>query len=277
MVRGRGGGFPRRRTPISAQAPPVVSAPSARAEHDVVTFCAGADNLPLASKTGSPSGLDVEIARVVAAPVGFEPGFPRLDAGRDDFEEAVRQGRCDAALGVPVDPGPMAEAPLLDGLVLTHAYHATGYVLVRRSDAPPLRTLREADTTRLAVEGESIFAYTLRQRGRRAQVPYEPDAVIGAVAERRARYGYLWGPIAGWMLRGHPQVLVDSAFRAEDRWQLAMAARAADSALRRRLDAGIAAALGDGTIDRICRAYGGTPGCAPAIRESGTMMSVRPA
>lgn len=250
--------------PSSAQTPPVARAPSVRAEHNVVTFCAGADNLPLSSMAGSPPGYDVEIARVVATRAGLEPRFTWLDAGRDSFEEAVRQGRCDAALGVLVDPGPMAEAPSLDGLALTRAYHATGYVLVRRPDAPALRTLLEADTMRLAVEGESVVAYTLRQRGHRVHVLYGPDAVIGAVAEGRARYGYLWGPIAGWMLRGHPQVLVDSAFRADDGWRFAMGVRAADPALRRRLDAAIAAALGDGTIDRICRAYGGMPGCAPA-------------
>lgn len=232
---------------------------------DVVSFCAGANNLPLSSEGGSEPGLEVEFARAIAAAASLEAAFVWLDVEHESFEDAVRDGRCRVALGVLADPGAMAERPALHGLVLTEPYYATGYLVIRRPSTRALTQLAEAGNARFALEGESVVAYTLRQRGRSVQVLFEHGDVIDAVAQDRVPYGYLWGPIAGWQLRSREDLVIDPAVAAEDQWPFALAVRSTDTALRDRLSAGIARVLHSGEGDRICRSYG-IPGCAPETR-----------
>jgi polar amino acid transport system substrate-binding protein len=222
---------------------------------DRVTFCLADQSLPMSTNLGPTPGYDVEIADALAAAMGVERRYTWLEPGHDDFEDAVRERRCDAALGVITDAGPMAEAPDLRGLALTGPYYETGYVLLRRRDAAPLARLGDAGDTRIAVEGESVVTFTLRQSGRRVHVLDDYEGVIRAVAEGRAKYGYLWGPVAAWTLRTRDDVLIAPEFRSDDRWPFAVAVRAEDAELRARLEAAIARLRSDGTIAEILDAY----------------------
>lgn len=222
---------------------------------DAVTFCASAASLPMSAEYGAPRGYEVEIARALAERLGAEARFTWLGS-EEAFEEAVRAGRCDAALGVIVDPGPMADPPDLTGLALTRPYYQTGYLLVRRPEAPPVRSFDEVPDTRIGVEGESVVTYTLRQRGQPVHVLFDRDAVIEAVADGRAVYGYLWGPVTAWSLRERDDVVVAAEFESPDRWHFALAVPAGDTALRTELDAAIAALDADGTLERLITGYG---------------------
>ncbi|MFN2431690.1 MAG: hypothetical protein ABR599_02520 [Gemmatimonadota bacterium] len=92
----------------------------------------------------------------------------------------------------------MAGNGVAPGIVLTAPYYEAGYALIRRRDAPPIRSLEElGDGSRIAVESHSVATFTLRQRGYGVHVLPDADAVIRAVVERREEYGYLWGPLAG--------------------------------------------------------------------------------
>ncbi len=251
-----------------AQAPmEAPMAAAARAPAKALTFCAGADNLPM-SQEGAPAGVEVELARALAARLGMESRFVWLDAHADSFEQAVLAGRCDAALGAVVEPGGMPGARPLAGVALTAPFYGVAYQLVRRADAAPVRRLAELGETRVAVEGESIVTYTLRQRGRPVHVLRTADAVIAALADGRARYGYLWGPVAAWLLRDRRDVVVDTAFVAADRWNFAMAMRERDYELRQALNDAGQQLTSDGTLDRILAAYR-IPCCAARQASGG--------
>lgn len=232
----------------------LVLVPTSSAQN-AVTFCASAASLPMSAEYGSPQGYEVEIARALAERLGAEARFTWLGS-EEAFEEAVREGRCDAALGVIVDPGPMADPPNLAGLALTRPYYQTGYLLVRRRDAPPLPSFEDAGDTRIGVEGESVVTYTLRQRGQPVHVLFDRDAVIEAVATGRARYGYLWGPVTAWSLRDREDVVVAPEFESPDRWAFALAVPAESTALRADLDHALAALEADGTLERLITGYG---------------------
>jgi polar amino acid transport system substrate-binding protein len=219
-----------------------------------LTFCVGAASLPMSSEVGSPPGYDVEIARAIADDIGRQAHFTWLDPG-EDFEQAVRDGRCNAALGVIVNPGPMAIPPDLAGLTLTTPYYQAGFVLVRHPDAPPLRTLEEASDVPIGVEAESIANFRLRQSGRKVHVFFDYEAVIREVEEGHTTYGYIWGPVAAWVLRGRVDVVIAPEFESSDRWNFALAVRKSDDQLLRALNESIRKLTEEGFIPEIFRPY----------------------
>lgn len=220
-----------------------------------VTFCAGSHNLPM-SQRGEPGGFEVEIARALAEELGAEARFEWLETHAESFEQAVLDDRCDVALGAITDPGPMVGEGRLPGVRYTSPYYRTGYLLLRRAETKPARSLDRLMATRIAVEKESIVAFTLRQRGHRVHVMPTAQAVVRAIAEGRADYGYLWGPLAAWLVRNRSDVLLEPEITQADRWTFALALRDRDRELYRRLNRAVASRLADGTVAGILRAYG---------------------
>lgn len=218
-----------------------------------VTFCAGLDNLPLSDLE---SGVEVEFARELARTMGAEVRFTWLDAHEESFEQAVLDGRCDAALGAILEPGPMAGERNLPGVMLSEPYYAAGYVLVRRTAARPVRNLEEVGDARIAVEMVSSPVYTLRQRGHGVYALRDSEAVIGAMADGRADYGYLWGPLVPALLRDHQDLVVVEEFSPVDRWSFALAVREGNDRLLRALDAGIRELTRGGVVEQIFARHG---------------------
>jgi hypothetical protein len=157
---------------------------------------------------------------------------------------------------------PRAAAPepvvrnIPSGLALSTPYLGAGYQLVRRSDAPPVRSLAELGEARIGVEVESVPIYTLKQRGHRVHALDDSDAVIEAVADGRVRYGYLWGPLATWLLRDRADVVPVREFEPEERWDFALIVREAAVPLRERLDGALRRLVATGAIEEIAGRYG---------------------
>jgi ABC-type amino acid transport substrate-binding protein len=222
----------------------------------VVRFCAGVDNLPM-SQDGQPSGFEVEIARAAAAHMGKEAQFVWLRPHAENFEEAVLQGRCDAALGAIIDPGAMAGDWTPPGVVLSKPYYAAGYRLIARSGAKAVRHLDDLPPDeRLAVQGRSIGTYLVRRRDHKVHVVRRVEDVVNVVAGRRTEYGYMWGPLAAWMLKNREDVKLVEGFVPEESWRFALAVREDDAALRQALDSAIEALIESGTAGKILGAYG---------------------
>ena len=226
---------------------------SAREPSGPLVFCAAADNPPMSVRGG---GFEPEIARAVAATLDREARFEWLEAHEGNAGRALLERRCDAAPGFVVHPGPMAGGGALPGLALSVPYYRAGYVLVRAPSARPVRSLDELGDARLAVEGESVPVFTLRQRGHPVRVVPDARAVIEAVAQARAAYGYVWGPVAASLVRGRTDVVLAHEFTPVDRWDFAMAVRAGEEQLRRQLSAAIVSIREAGEIAQILKKHG---------------------
>lgn len=251
---------------------------------DTIAFCLSADNPPLASAE-SVSGVDVELARALAGQLGAEARFVWLGAAEDEVlaspVDALREGRCDAALGavVPHEPIP-ASGTLPRGITFSRPYYEIGYVLVRSAGSPPARTLEEVGGERVGVEREGLANLLLRQRGRKVYTLEDAETIVAEMAEGEIDYGYLWGPVAAWELRGRTDIVVAPEFEPVDRWPVALALREQDVALREGLNAAIARLTEGGTVTGILTAHGvpdpgsltpartprGTDGPSPPLR-----------
>jgi ABC-type amino acid transport substrate-binding protein len=213
-----------------------------------LAFCLATDNLPF-SAAYPPSGIEVEIARAISERLGREALFVWRDVhGEESPEEALRDGRCDVAAGAIVDPGLMAEGRRVPGLALTDPYYSAGYLLIHRPELPSVGALAELSDVRIGVEMISIPVYTLKLRGHKVYALHDHDDVIKAVADGRIDYGYIWGPLAAWLLRERDDVVLAEAFQPEEHWNFALAVREEDGALRQALSGAIRELVGSGGV-----------------------------
>lgn len=210
-------------------------------------ICAARDNLPL-SDDAPARGMEIEFGRVLAQRLGRPLELVWQRPGEGATSQALREKRCDAALGAVASGDALAPVQQVPGIALTRPYHSAGYVLVRRAHSPAVTRLDELRDERVAVEMVSIPIYTLKQRGHRVFAVDDSDAVIDAVADGRANYGYVWGPVAAWDLRDRADVVIDEGFEPEQRWDFALAVRADEPALRREIDRALAALDGSGEL-----------------------------
>ncbi|MFN2433390.1 MAG: substrate-binding periplasmic protein [Gemmatimonadota bacterium] len=241
--------------PSSPRHLPAVSSRSASSLPDPLVFCSETDNPPM-SQIGVPPGFDVEVAEALGRRLGVRTRIVWLRPHADVLEVALEEGRCTAAPGVLVTDGPTMAGSAPAGVVTTRPYYSAGYVLVRRRDGPPAATLEEVRERRIAVESVSIAAYTLRQGGYTVHVFPDAAGVIEAVAERGEDFGYLWEPLAAWLLRDRDDVIVEETFEPVERWSFGLAVRETDGALRSALDGAIAGVAREGTLDAIFARYG---------------------
>jgi polar amino acid transport system substrate-binding protein len=224
---------------------------------DSLTFCVGVDNLPMSAATGTgPTGFEVDLARALAERLGKRARFEWLDPHHDFTEKAVVDGRCDAALGAILEPGGMAGAQPVTGVTLTEPYYRAGYLLIRRPEAPPVSSLDGLRGKRIALEGESLVTYTLRQQGHQVYVLRDYASVVDAVADGRAEYGYLWGPLAASLTRQRSDVVLAEEFQPPQLWSFATAVLQESSPLRQALDGAIRELTAEGVVAEIFAQYG---------------------
>jgi ABC-type amino acid transport substrate-binding protein len=225
-----------------------------------LAFCLATDNLPFSHPE---TGIEVEIARAISERLGREAVFTWRDAhGEESPEEALQDGRCDVAAGAIVDPGPMAEGRRVPGLALTDPYYSAGYLLIHRPEVPSARALAELSDVRIGVEMISIPVYTLKLRGHKVYAMHDHGGVIQAVADGRIDYGYIWGPLAAWLLRDRGDVVLAKGFEAGDRWNFALAVREGNEALRQALNGAIRELVESGGVAATFAKYG-VPYLAP--------------
>lgn len=250
--------------------------PAPAQEPRPIRFCIAADNPPMSVEHPAPSGVEVELARALASELNAGVAIRWLDHG-DRAEAELRADRCDAAFGAVVDPG-LADGSVPPDLALTEAYLAAGYQLVRRSDAPPVRSLAELGQARIGVEVESVPIYTLKQRGQRVFALHDSEAVVEAVADGRVQYGYLWGPLATWLLRDREDVVLVREFRPEERWDFALLLREDAVSLRERIDRAVQELVATGAVGDITSRYGIRylrPESTPAMPGASTVLPLQ--
>lgn len=230
-----------------------LSAVSDPASAAALRFCAPAELPPMFFDEGA-EGIQIAVASRLAERLGREARFVSISPGGSELEQSFSESRCDIMPGALASAGTLA-GPLMDDALLTRPYYAAGYRLIRRADSEPAATLSATVPQRLAIEGESVVAYTLRQQGYPVQIMYDADSIIGAVASGEVVYGYLWGPVAAWKLREREDVIIASEFSPVARWDFAMALAPGEEQLLEDLNEALEQFISDGTMAEIFARY----------------------
>ena len=232
------------------------TAPAAdSAGQPMLRFCLAAHNLPF-STSHPPWGIDGELARQIGAGLGRETDLVWIDEEEETPEEALRQGRCDAAMGAIVEADGLARPSSVPGLALSSPYYTAGYLLVHKPGLPSPARLEETGGSRIAVEMISIPIYTLKQRGLSVYALDDTEAVISAVADGRARYGYVWGPVGSWLVRERDDVVLANGFVPKEVWSFAIATRAGETELLEGINSAVGRLLRTGVVRQTFSRYG---------------------
>jgi ABC-type amino acid transport substrate-binding protein len=220
------------------------------------------DNLPYSSKRADSPGLDVELARALAARLNLKLRLDWLDIHRETAVGELIQGRCDLCFGEAVDSDAMADdEPLAGKVVYSRPYYTTGYVLARRTDGPnagSLAELKGRPRRGLGAEAGSIADYRLGQRGYLRRLYRDQLAALKGLADGDVDFAYLWANV-GWTLHASPELAakleIVPGIEPEDCWDIAVALRNGDVELKRRVDEAIGGLLDDGTVARALLRY----------------------
>ena len=228
---------------------------AAEAPRGPISFCLAAHNLPF-STSHPPWGIDGELVRKLGEQLNRPTSFVWISEEEETPEEALREGRCEVATGAIVEADGLARPIAVPGLELTEPYYTAGYVLIHEASRPSPRSLADVGEERIGVEMISIPIYTLKQQGRRVYALDDTEAVVRAVADGRASYGYVWGPVGAWLLRERSDVVLGQEYQPEEKWSFALAVRSGADGLRAELNQGLAELTRSGVITAIFEDFG---------------------
>lgn len=220
-------------------------------ERGVLTLCAHANALPFASKTQDPPGFQIELARALAGALGVTLHVEWVTSGIH-----FRAADCDIVLDTIAVPEAQAERRLQ----LSRPYQRSGVGLVLRADTRGVEKFDDLVGRRVAVQGRSLAAMLLGQRGARLTFFGYEDEMIEAVARGDVEAAAVSPATAGYfkLLHADPPLRFVHAYDTEPelRWNLAVGLRRADAPFREAIDAALERLAADGTVARIYARYG---------------------
>jgi len=221
------------------------------ADRGTLTLCANPDALPWASKTGTVSGFQVELAENLAKRLGVS-----LTRQWVISVFQYRRVDCDLVFDAIASKGASVEG----GLRLSRPYQRSGVVLAVRTASSVASLDGLAADHRVGVLVGSLVSMRLDRRGI-ATTPFvlERD-LMEALASGEVEAAALTRVAIGWYNMVHSQApfRMIAAF-ADDpdlNWNLAVGMIGPDDKLRQQIDAALGEMLADGTIARIYAGYG---------------------
>jgi mxaJ protein len=238
--------------------------------------CADPNNLPFSNERRQ--GFENRLAELIADELGLEVSYTWWAQRRGFARNTLNAGLCDVIMGVPTTS---------EVGTTTRPYYRSCYVFVTRSaDALDLADLDDPQLHKLSIGlhviGDDFSnvppAHALAARGIIDNVrgysiygdyskPDPPRELIDALVRNEIDVAIAWGPLGGYFARKAkvPLRVTRIASLADGPlpmvFDISIAVRRADDALRRRLDDVIAARRSD--IDALLAEYG-----VPTLREA---------
>jgi polar amino acid transport system substrate-binding protein len=222
-------------------------------DRGTLTLCASPDALPWASKTGTMSGFQVELAENLAMRLG-------VSLSRQWVVSAIQYRRADCDVVFDAISG--KDAAVEGGLRLSRPYQRSGVVLAVR-DHSAVASLDDLTSGRVGVLTGSLASMTLGKRGV-AITPFVLEGeLITALAGGEIDAAAITPTAIGWYNTVHPQAHIRAlpafADNPDFNWNLAVGMIGPDDRLRERINAALGDMLADGTVARIYARYGIEP------------------
>lgn len=241
---------------------PVLGAVALAEQPAELRVCLLEDNLPLSLRKEN-SGFDFDTGKAVAEALQrtFVPVWVPNSTQIQEIEESdfplrrLAKNACDVIFSVPGEDA-LKGAPKAS---LGAPYYGAAFELVSPGGTGPadLAALRD---TPVAVQAQTIASFILNARKVKMRTFFSVEAALIGVTKGEAETAFVWGPMAGWYLRSHPEVKL--AFTngyeplAVARWNEHVATRKSDSELRTAIDAALNKLATTGTLKTFAERYG---------------------
>lgn len=224
--------------------------------------CLLEDNLPLSSRKEN-AGFDLDTGKAVAEALQrtFLPVWVPNSTQIQEIEESdfpsrrLSKNECDAILSIP-GADALRDAPTA---TLGAPYYGAAFEFVSLNGTGP-SDLKALQDTPVAVQAQTIASFVLSARKVKMLTFFSVDATLMGVSKGAAPVAFVWGPIAGWYLRSHPDSKLAFTNGYEPpvaaRWNEHVATRQSDTELRAAIDAALGRLVTDGTLKTMAARYG---------------------
>ncbi|MFC5087064.1 substrate-binding domain-containing protein [Microvirga arabica] len=231
--------------------------------------CADPNNLPFSNEAGE--GFENKLASLIAEELGAEVRYTWWAQRRGFLRNTLKAEACDLVTGLPAN---------LEGVRTTAPYYRSSYVFVTRTGGPEVQSLNDP-VLRQAKIGVHLIgddgsntppAHALSRRGIIENVrgymiygdyndPNPPARIIESLAKGEIDVAIVWGPLAGYFaqregvpLKVTPVRPIFDGPQLPMVFDISMAVRKEDEAMRQEVDAALARRRGD--VDAILAAFG---------------------
>jgi mxaJ protein len=242
----------------------------ASASAEDLRICADPNNLPFSNERRE--GFENKIVELLARDMGMTPRYVWWAQRRGNLRNTLNAKVCDVVPGI---------ASGIEMAATTRPYYRSTYVFVTRAGrGAPLESFDDPRLARWLIGVQMIGddgantppAHALSRRGHTGNIrgypvygnyanPNPPAAIVDAVARGDIDAAVAWGPMAGYFAKHEPVQLTVrpvSPWLDGPQWpmvfDISMAVRKDDLALRRRLDEALEKRRPE--IDRLLRDYG---------------------
>ena len=243
------------------------SANLAAVETVPLKVCLLAHNAPYSIRADE-RGFDLDTARAVAnhlsRPLAIE--WTDNDPHIEEFDDSdfplrkLAKGACDVIFSIP---GPAADTLRQSPkLALGANYYGAAFELLSCDSAAP-KALRALRGMSIAIQSQTVAHFAALMVKAKPANYFSLDAALEGLRKHETDAALLWGPTTGWRLnQANKQTdkacgfVADYEPPAAVRWNLAVATRKDDAALRQGIDDALAALNAQGELKRIAARYG---------------------
>ena len=220
-----------------------------------VRVCADAANLPFSSEenTATP-GFEVELARLIARAIGVDAQFQWILTWVRPFWE-LKRGQCDIFMGLPPTARFHQSNPWI---AVSRPYYTMSYAILARADAG-IRGPADLSGKRVGVDAGRPAEYWLMEHGFQRGLYKRQENVFRGVENGEAPAGLLPYPIATWMSRDKPNLVVIPLAEPSLEVALGAATRREDAELTVAVDQAVSHLLATGAVGEILRRYRASP------------------
>jgi mxaJ protein len=243
--------------------------------------CADPNNLPFSNEAGE--GFENKLATLIAEELGAEVRYTWWAQRRGFLRNTLKAGTCDLVTGLPAN---------LEGVRTTAPYYRSSYVFVTRTGGPEVQSFDDP-VLRQAKVGVHLIgddgsntppAHALSRRGIIENVrgymiygdysdPNPPARIIEALAKGEIDVAIVWGPLGGYFaeresvpLKVTPVRPIFDGPQLPMVFDISMAVRKGDEALRQEIDAALARRRSE--VDAILAAFG-VPRLDDVLKQAG--------
>src|SRR5215475_9461153 len=220
-----------------------------------VRVCADAANLPFSSEenTATP-GFEVELARLIAREIGVEAQPQWILTWVRPFWE-LKRGQCDIFMGLPPTARFKQSNPWI---AVSRPYYTMSYAILARAEAG-ISGPADLAGKRIGVDAGRPAEYWLLEHGFERGIYKRQENVFRGVENGEAPAGLLPYPIATWMSRGKPHLVVIPLAEPSLDVALGAATRREDAELTTAVDQAVARLVATGAVKEVLRRYNAAP------------------
>jgi len=221
-------------------------------------------NMPYSGLGEDPPGFDYEIGKMIAKKIGHRFTTFWINTGsQGGIGKALRQSiqgkECNAFFGIPAEEDMLGELEE-KGLVLSQTYMVVSEVIVVRPDSPKVYTLDDLANLNTAVQFRTLGQGILIRRKFKRTFFRFPNLVLDGLENGEADVALMYGPIVQWNIhqnyQGRLEVSKDFEAGPEYKWEIGIALRKEDEALKTAIDKAIVELWAEGKIEAALAKYG---------------------